>query len=73
VKVSLKRTCDELYSEGPIKTLCVISDTDPMKRNLFVHWLRNFENYVKATETDPVLLASDNHISYCSLEAVTCL
>jgi hypothetical protein len=68
VKVSLKRTCDELYSEGPIRTLCLISDADPMNTNLFVQWLRHFQNYVKATETDPVLLASDNHISYCCLK-----
>jgi hypothetical protein len=35
-----------------------------------VQWLHNFQNNVKATETDPVLLVLDNHISHCSLEAV---
>jgi hypothetical protein len=65
-----KRMCNELYSEAPIGTLSLMSDTGYMKKDLFVQWLHHFQNNVKATETDPVLLVSDNHISHCSLEAV---
>jgi hypothetical protein len=65
-----KRMCNELYSEAPIGTLPLISDTGYMNTDLLVQQLHHFLNNAKATETDPVLLVLDNHISHCSREAV---
>jgi hypothetical protein len=62
--------CNELYSEAPIGTLPLISDTGYMKRDISLQWLHHFQNNVKATVTEPVLFVLDNHISHCSLEAV---
>jgi hypothetical protein len=41
-----------------------------MNTDLLVQWLNHFLNNVKATETDPMLLVLDNHISHCNLVAV---
>jgi hypothetical protein len=41
-----------------------------MNTDLFIQWLYHFQNNVKATETDSVLLVLDSHISYCSQEAM---
>jgi hypothetical protein len=65
-----KRMCNELYSEAPIGTLHMISDTGYTNTDLLVQWLHHFQNNVKEAETGPVLLVLDNHISHCSLEAV---
>jgi hypothetical protein len=61
---------NELYSQAPIGTLPLISDTGYMNTDLFVQWLHHFQNNVKATELDPVLLVLDKYIFHCSLEAV---
>jgi hypothetical protein len=66
-----KRMCNKLYSEAPIGTVPLMSDTGYMNTDLLMQWLRHFQNNVKAMETDPVLLVSDSHISHSSLKAVT--
>ena len=36
----------------------------------YVEWLKHFAKFVKPSESDPVLLLLDNHVSHCSLDAV---
>jgi hypothetical protein len=65
-----KRMCHELCSEAAVGTLRVISGTGYMNTDLFMECLQHFENHVKATEIDPVLLVLHNHDSHCNLGAV---
>lgn len=40
-----------------------------MNENLFVDWLKHFQNFVKSSEENCVLLIVDNHVSHCTLQA----
>ncbi|XP_068085591.1 uncharacterized protein [Anabrus simplex] len=65
-----KRMNVQLYQDAPEGTLPLISDSGYMNTELFLDWLKHFEQFVKPSEEDPVLLIMDNHISHCSLDAV---
>lgn len=62
---------DELFDGAPVGTLPLISDSGFINSELFILWLKHFQQHVKSSEDDPVLLLLDNHVSHCSLEAVT--
>lgn len=66
-----KRMKEELFYGAPPGTLKLISDSGYMNTELFIEWLRHFQSHVKSTTDDPVILILDNHISHCSLQAVT--
>ncbi|CAH2008014.1 unnamed protein product [Acanthoscelides obtectus] len=65
-----KRMKEELFFGAPPGTLKMISDSGYMNTDLFVIWLRHFCDFVKPSETDPVVLIMDNHTSHCSLETI---
>lgn len=65
-----KRMKEELFYGAPPGTLKMISDSGYMNTELFLVWLHHFSTFVKPSESDPVVLIMDNHISHCSLEAV---
>jgi hypothetical protein len=65
-----KRIRDELFVGAPPGTLKLVAESGYMNTELFLEWLRHFQNFVKATAQDPVILVLDNHISHCSLPAI---
>ncbi|KAJ4445218.1 hypothetical protein ANN_07019 [Periplaneta americana] len=54
--------------DGPIGAVYSCSDNGWINETLFLVWLKHFQQHVKATEDDPVLLVCDNHASHISLE-----
>lgn len=65
-----KRMKDELFHGAPPGTLKMISDSGYMNTDLFLIWLRHFNDFVKPSEPDPVVLTMDNHVYHCSLDAI---
>lgn len=65
-----KRMKDELFYGSPPGTLQLVTESGYMNSELFIRWLRHFQDYVKSSEDDPVLLILDNHSSHCTLEAI---
>ncbi|XP_050303764.1 uncharacterized protein LOC126741406 [Anthonomus grandis grandis] len=65
-----KRMNDELFYGCPPGTLQLVTETGYMNSELFIRWLRHFQDYVKSSEDDPVVLILDNHTSHFTLEAV---
>lgn len=62
---------ENLYKNAPEGTAKFHNETGYMNTDLFVLWLKHFQEYVKASAEDPVLLILDNHVSHRSHQAVT--
>ncbi|KAJ4440034.1 hypothetical protein ANN_08165 [Periplaneta americana] len=65
-----KREKEELMNGAPPGSVMFISDSGYINCELFVKWLRHFQNHVGATTNKPVLLILDNHTSHITLENV---
>ncbi|KAJ4435944.1 hypothetical protein ANN_18567 [Periplaneta americana] len=65
-----KREKEELMNGAPPGSVMFISDSGYINCELFVKWLRHFQNHVGATKNKPVLLILDNHTSHITLENV---
>lgn len=65
-----KRHHDALLNGAPLGSIQMCSDSGYINTDLFLDWLHHFQNTVKATVEDPVLLLLDNHSSHVSLNAV---
>lgn len=63
-----KRMAPHLTKNGPPGAVYMCSDNGWITEEIFVKWLKHFQNFVKATLDDPVLLAIDNHSTHCTLE-----
>ncbi|KAJ4435448.1 hypothetical protein ANN_18063 [Periplaneta americana] len=57
-----------LEKHDPIGAIYSCSNNGWINETLFLVWLKHFQQHVKATEDDPVLLVCDNHASHISLE-----
>ena len=57
----------KLFKNAPEDTVPIVSDGGFINRELFVDSLKHSAEYAKPTEDNAV----DNHMSHCSLEAVT--
>lgn len=66
-----KRMKDDLFFGAPSGTLKLISDSGYMNTDLFLVWIKHFFSFVKPTKDEPALLILDNHVSHCSLPAIT--
>lgn len=66
-----KRMKDDLFYGCPPGTLKLVTDSGYMNSELFIRWLQHFQDYIKSSEDDPVILILDNHSSHCTLEAIT--
>lgn len=62
-----KRMADHLKNKGPPGAIYRCSDNGWITEDLFIEWLKHFEDCVKISKEDPVLLLLDNHSSHCSL------
>ncbi|KAJ4437354.1 hypothetical protein ANN_17495 [Periplaneta americana] len=67
---SRKREKEELMNGAPPGSVMFISDSGYINCELFVKWLRHFQNHVGATTNKPVLLILDNHTSHITLDNV---
>lgn len=65
-----KRHHDALMNGAPLGSIQMCSDSGYINTDLFLDWLRHFQNAVKSTVDDPVLLVLDNHSSHVNLNAV---
>lgn len=65
-----KRMRDELFVGAPPGTLRLVAESGYMNTDLFLEWLHHFQNFVKSSAEDPVILILDNHTSHCSLPAI---
>lgn len=65
-----KREKKEFLYGAPEDTIMMLSDTGFINSDLFVKWLKHFQQHVKATIENPILLILDNHSSHISLEAI---
>ena len=65
-----KRHHDALLNGAPLGSIQMCSDSGYINTNLFLDWLHHFQNTVKSTVEDPVILVLDNHSSHVSLNAV---
>ncbi|CAH2095633.1 unnamed protein product [Euphydryas editha] len=45
------------------------SDSSFINADLFIDWLNHFSNHTKPSESDPILLVLENHLSHCSIKA----
>ncbi|KAJ8959025.1 hypothetical protein NQ318_022279 [Aromia moschata] len=64
-----KRPKGELLEEGPIGSVCMVSDSGYINTNLFSQWLYHFKDYSHPIKEYPILLIIDNHSSHINLEA----
>ncbi|XP_065080397.1 uncharacterized protein LOC135703202, partial [Ochlerotatus camptorhynchus] len=65
-----KRQNPQLLNGAPPGTIMLVTDTGYINGDLFLEWLKHFQNEVKATKEDPVLLVMDNHSSHRDLRAI---
>ncbi|XP_031333879.1 uncharacterized protein LOC116163888 [Photinus pyralis] len=68
---SRKRKKDELLNGTPTGTKVLVSDSGFINTDLFFEWIQHFQEYVKSTAVDPVLLLMDNHSSHISLQCIS--
>ncbi|KAJ8935133.1 hypothetical protein NQ318_015788 [Aromia moschata] len=66
-----KREKKELLHGAPTGTILMVSDTGFINTDLFLKWLQHFNEYVRPSNDNPVLLLLDNHSSHISLPAIT--
>ncbi|KAJ8955183.1 hypothetical protein NQ318_009079 [Aromia moschata] len=66
-----KREKKELLHGAPTGTILMVSDTGFFNTDLFLKWLQHFNEYVRPSNDNPVLLLLDNHSSHISLPAIT--
>lgn len=66
-----KRENRLLIKGGPLGCDMAVTDKGYMNTSTFIKWLKHFQKYAKPSETNPILLILDNHVSHISLEAVT--
>ncbi|KAJ8951547.1 hypothetical protein NQ318_020420 [Aromia moschata] len=64
-----KRMAATLQKNRPIGTSFRCSKNGWINSELFVEWLKHFEQHVKPTDTNPILLVLDNHASHISIRA----
>lgn len=55
---------------APPGSMMLVSDSGYINGELFLEWIKHFQNHAKASLIDPVLLILDNHSSHLNLEAV---
>jgi len=65
-----KHLSDALLHGAPSGTVGMCSDSGFINSDLFLDWLKHFQNTVKSSVQDPVLLVLDNHSSQISLSSV---
>lgn len=65
-----KREKPELLDGAPPGSKMYISDSGYSNGEIFIKWLEHFKDSVHPSETNPILLILDNHLSHVSLEAV---
>ncbi|XP_049944183.1 uncharacterized protein LOC126425255 [Schistocerca serialis cubense] len=63
-----KRTSNLLSKGGPVGTIYGCSVNGWSNESLFFEWIQHFQNNVKSTIDDPVLLILDNHSSHIPLD-----
>lgn len=66
-----KRTRPELLHEGPMQSICMVSDSGFINTSLFLKWLEHFKSFAHPSQDEPVLLIMDNHSSHISLEGTS--
>lgn len=66
-----KNMKNELMYEAPIGTLGLAQKSGWMNSEIFVKWLKHFQEHTKSSIDDPVLLVCDGHASHKSIEAFT--
>lgn len=66
-----KRENRLLIKGGPLGCDMAVTDKGYMNTPTFIKWLKHFQKYAKPSESNPILLILDNHVSHTSLEAVT--
>ncbi|KAJ8958628.1 hypothetical protein NQ318_016353, partial [Aromia moschata] len=64
-----KRMAATLQKNGPIGTSFRCLKNGWINSELFVEWLKHFEQHVKPTDINPILLVLDNHASHISIRA----
>ncbi|KAJ3619091.1 hypothetical protein MTP99_005878 [Tenebrio molitor] len=64
-----KRMHPLLKKGGPPGAAYCCSDKGWITEELFIQYLKHFQEFVKASLDDPVLLIMDNHSTHCTLEA----
>ena len=60
----------ELFGDAPAGTKKMISESGYINTELFVDWLKHFQEHVCASTSNPVSLIIDNHGSHISLEGI---
>ncbi|XP_049961752.1 uncharacterized protein LOC126481835 [Schistocerca serialis cubense] len=63
-----KRMSNLLSKGGPVGAIYGCSVNGSSNESLFFEWIQHFQNNVKSTIDDPVLLILDNHSSHMSLD-----
>lgn len=65
-----KRKKDELLNGAPLDSILMVSDSGFINTELFLDWLKHFQQHSQAKKENPVLLILANHSSHISLNAI---
>lgn len=65
-----KRMKAELLDGAPLGSIGMVSDSNFINADIFLHWLTHFKDHTRPTKEDPVLLILDNHVSHCTISAI---
>lgn len=65
-----KRQKPELLNGAPPGTKMFVSDSGYINSDLFLQWLKHFQEQTNASKENPILLILDNHSTHQSLDAV---
>ncbi|KAF2881976.1 hypothetical protein ILUMI_24191 [Ignelater luminosus] len=65
-----KRQKPELLGGAPPGSVPMVSESECIKTDLFLEWLKHFQIFVKSSIVDPNLLLLDNRSSHISLSAI---
>ncbi|XP_030765003.1 uncharacterized protein LOC115889189 [Sitophilus oryzae] len=68
---AVKRENRLLIKGGPLGCEMAVTDKGYMNTPTFIKWLNHFKKYAKPSDSNPILLILDNHVSHTSLEAVS--
>lgn len=63
-----KRMTPLLEKNGPAGAVYCCTKNGWSNEDIFYRWLQHFQNHVRATKENPILLILDNHSSHISLE-----
>ena len=65
-----KRRNEILLNGAPLDTVMLCSDSGFINSELFLEWLKHFQQFAKSSADDPTILVLDNHASHISLTGV---